>query len=95
MGRNLPNASTFVDLNAATLETQANLDAHATGIQWWLAHSTANQIVIENGITDAANASVFNQAAGGYIPARTVITVLIRDPSVPNGFTVYTSYANP
>jgi len=95
MGRNIPNASSFTDLEAAQVETQANIDSHESGITWWLSNSSSTQIVIDNPIVDSSNANIWNQASSSYVPASRVTTALIRDPSAPNGFTVRTSYANP
>jgi hypothetical protein len=93
--RNKPNASSFIDLNAAQLETQANIDAHESGIRWWLENMSNDKITIQSPIVDPGDAVVWNRASSSFVPATSVITVLNRDPLVPNGFTVLTSYANP
>ncbi|WP_433517715.1 polymorphic toxin-type HINT domain-containing protein [Nonomuraea sp. CA-143628] len=93
-GRNLPNASTYRDLAAATRETQANLDAHASDIRSWLSGSSP-QTTIRNPILDPADARVLNRATGGEVPGRTVVTTLRRDANMPDGFRIHTSYVDP
>ena len=95
IGRNIPNASSFTDLEAAQVETQANIDSHTSGIAWWLSNSSDAQIAIDNPIVDSSNANIWNQASSSYVPASRVTTVLVRDGDTPNGFTVRTSYADP
>jgi hypothetical protein len=95
IGRNIPNASSYIDLDAAQLETQANINGHESGIQWWLGNSADAQITIESPIADAGNAIVWNRASSSYMPSRSVVSVLNRDPNASNGFRVFTSYVNP
>ena len=93
-GRNIPNASTYTDLAAATRETQANLDANTADIQAWLSGSSP-QLGIRNPIVDGADARVLSQATGGEVPGATIVTFLARDANMPDGFRIHTSYVDP
>lgn len=93
-GRNIPNASTFTDLGAATKETQANLNAHTADIRSWLSGTSA-QLPIRSPIVDPANARVLSRATGGEVPGATVVTILRRDANMPDGFRIHTSYVDP
>ncbi|WP_152628357.1 polymorphic toxin-type HINT domain-containing protein [Streptacidiphilus neutrinimicus] len=93
-GRNIPNASTYTDLGAATRETQANLDAHTADIQAWLSGSSP-QLPIRSPIVDPADARVLSRATGGEVPGTTIVTILRRDANMPDGFRIHTSYVDP
>ncbi|MER7417827.1 RNase A-like domain-containing protein [Micromonospora peucetia] len=93
LGRNKPFASTFVDLAAATKETQANLDANAQKIASFLAGGKT-QTMIRAPITDLASARVLSRS-GASVPGKTVVSDLIKDASMPDGFRIHSSYVDP
>jgi hypothetical protein len=92
--RNIPLASTFADLGAATRETQSNLDANAAGIQSWVSGNSL-QLSIRSPVLNPADARILNKATGGDVPGQTVVTVLRRDANMPGGFRIHTSYVDP
>jgi hypothetical protein len=60
--RGIENASTFTDLRAAEIETQANLDANASMIDRWLGSSSEDELWLRNPLLDPTHAIVYNDS---------------------------------
>ncbi|WP_228976392.1 RNase A-like domain-containing protein [Streptomyces sp. DH12] len=91
--RNIRYSSTFTDLAAANRATGGNLAANQAGINQWLA-GRGNRLVI-NGPMDASGGRVYERATQSTLSPTGVTTVLQRNPSMPNGYHIVTSYPMP
>ncbi len=87
--RNIDRSSTFKDLATAERVTQRNLDANATKIAQWKAGNTSSLKIITT--VDGSEGRVLLRDGSHETPTRT-IAWLIRNPSLPDGYYINTSY---
>ncbi|MFC8732682.1 polymorphic toxin-type HINT domain-containing protein [Luteimicrobium sp. NPDC057192] len=87
-GRKL--ASTFTDVETAERVTAANLRSNAKKIGNWLA-TTDSRLTIRNTMSPADGA-VYVRAWGRIVRPQAVVTHLVRDSRMPNGYQVRTSF---
>jgi hypothetical protein len=87
----LPVASSFRDQAEAERLIESALRRRTTTIDEWLA-SARGRITLEVPTDTAAGISV---TAEGPVVATRLRLVLARDPSMPEGFRIYTAYPHP
>ncbi|MEW2086894.1 polymorphic toxin-type HINT domain-containing protein [Streptomyces sp. NPDC005283] len=92
-GRNIRYSSTFTDLAAAERATSGNLAAHQVDVAQWLS-GRGNRLVI-NGPMDASGGRVYERATQNTLSPTGVTTVLQRNPAMPDGYHIVTSYPMP
>ncbi|GGY13405.1 hypothetical protein GCM10010358_77130 [Streptomyces minutiscleroticus] len=91
--RNIRYSSTFTDLAAAERATGGNLAANQGQVSQWLS-GNGRRLVI-NGPMSAADGRVYERATQSILSPSGVTTVLQRNPSMPNGYHIVTSYPSP
>ncbi len=91
--RNIRYSSTFTDLAAAERATGGNLAANQGQISQWLSENGRRLVI--NGPMNATDGRVYERATQSILSPSGVTTVLQRNPSMPNGYHIVTSYPSP
>ncbi|MGC5166719.1 polymorphic toxin-type HINT domain-containing protein [Luteimicrobium sp. DT211] len=86
-------ASSFVDLATAERVIAANMRSNARKIEKWLAGDGPTE-ELHNTMSSGAG-KVYIRARGVFVPAGGVVTVLRRNPAMPEGYHIVTSYPTP
>ena len=90
-GRNIPEASTFPDLETASGETAANLERNAGGIRFWLKNMVGNKAQFGGRLT-AGSGKTYVQQLRRQVESSRIRTDLRREPGRPCGYTIITSF---
>lgn len=93
IARNIPYSSTFKDLAAAERATGGNIAANQAAITQWLAGSTFKKAFRHT--MNSADGRVYERATQSFLNPTKIATVLVRDPSMPGGYRVLTSFPEP
>ncbi|MBE1874792.1 RNase A-like domain-containing protein [Myceligenerans pegani] len=89
--RDIPLSSTFTDLAAAEKVTGGNLATNRLKIRHWLAEGTKQRVEI-TGTMNPLDGRVYLRSSGSLVRPDAVTTVLQRNPSMPDGYHIVTSF---
>ncbi|WP_345409067.1 RNase A-like domain-containing protein [Amycolatopsis samaneae] len=88
--RNIPRSSTFNDLATAERVTQSNLDSNKAAIDAWKASGSTQRAFRAPAPADSGRIWLKDKQA--TVSPNQVVTVLVKDPNLPEGYYIKTSY---
>ena len=91
----LPAASTFATLADAERYTYAALTTHGADVDAWMRSGLDKRLVLQTAFDHPIGTTMLSREPGVLREASHLTTVLIRDPTMPNGYRILTSIPKP
>jgi hypothetical protein len=88
----LPRVSTFTDIEVATILTEENIKANADQVARFLTRGKTKTSLIYEGPMSHFVGKVYDSASGKFLQPNAIETWLVRDPNMPEGYYIETSF---